>query len=159
MTDRKADRPVESVWDYPRPPLLVRDDRAARVENAGDVLADAPWCHAVKETSHPPCIYIAPQFIRTDLFDSVPHRTVCEFKGEATYWRHRATGVVVAWTYPDPVAAFRPIAGHFCFYASRVDRCTLGGIVAVAQDGDFYGGWITPDVTGPFKGGPGTFGW
>ena len=44
-------------------------------------------------------------------------------------------------------------------YAGRVDRCTVDGIEVTPQPGGFYGGWITPDIAGPYKGQPGTLGW
>ena len=157
MSDRTQDA-IESVWDYPRPPLVVRDDRAILVEHQGNILAKAPYSFAVKETSHPPCFYVDPRFVRLDLLTKKAHGSFCEFKGRAVYWSF-GSGQAIAWSYPDPEYGFASIGDHFCFYASRVDACWVGGQRAEPQEGDFYGGWITPDVSGPFKGGPGTRGW
>jgi len=64
-----------------------------------------------------------------------------------------------AWSYPDPVPTYAALRDHLCFYPSRMDACWLGDERVAAQAGDFYGGWITAELVGPFKGGPGTLGW
>ncbi|MFD8566757.1 DUF427 domain-containing protein [Streptomyces sp. NPDC059639] len=160
---RRTPRESESVWDYPRPAVMRGDDRRVRVECAGQMVADTCRAIRVLETSHPPVFYIPPTDVRTDLlFPASGRRTWCEWKGSAEYWdvvvgddvRARA-----AWSYPRPEADYAPLAGFIAFYPSLVDRCTVAGEVATAQDGDFYGGWITSEVQGPFKGGPGTRMW
>ena len=64
-----------------------------------------------------------------------------------------------AWHYPEPTAGFEALVAHVAFYPARMDRCTVDGEAVRAQEGDFYGGWITSAILGPFKGGPGTRGW
>lgn len=153
----------ERVWDYPRPPAVDACHRRVRVVLGGIVLADSTAARRVLETSHPPTIYIPPGDVRLDLLSPGPARpTVCEFKGLAHYLdaeiagrRHRA----VAWTYPEPVDAYAVLRDHISFYPGRVDEAWLGEERIVAQPGDFYGGWITSELIGPFKGGPGTLGW
>ncbi|MDX2221474.1 MAG: DUF427 domain-containing protein [Rhodospirillaceae bacterium] len=157
-----AARKAESVWSYPRPPALVSDDRLVRVEFAGQVIAETRRAHRVLETSHPPTFYIPRDDVRIDLMQRASGRSVCEWKGAAEYWSiivgdRRAERA--AWSYPDPTPAFAAIAGDMAFYASRVDACYVGGERVTAQEGDFYGGWITAEVTGPFKGATGTAGW
>jgi uncharacterized protein (DUF427 family) len=152
---------AESVWDYPRPPALVPCEQPVRVVFAGATIARSERALRVLETSHPPTIYVPPE----DASHMEPSRargTVCEWKGRAVYW-----DVVVgdrrseaaAWSYPDPVPAYAALRDHLCFYPSRVDECRLGDELVQAQAGDFYGGWITTDLRGPFKGAPGTLGW
>lgn len=152
----------ESAWDYPRPPRLERTAKALRVDFAGEVLAQTARGYRVLETSHPPVYYLPPEDCDRALLLPSSGSTRCEFKGQALYYDavvgdRRAERV--AWSYPEPVEAFAPVAGYFAFYAGRVDACFVDGIRVEPQEGDFYGGWITPDVVGPFKGGPGTWGW
>jgi hypothetical protein len=64
----------------------------------------------------------------------------------------------VGWSYESPTPRFRPIAGFLSFMPSRLD-CSVDGERVQAQSGGFYGGWITSDVVGPFKGEPGSWGW
>jgi uncharacterized protein (DUF427 family) len=150
---------VESVWDYPRPPRVEPSPAHVVVELDGEVLADTRRSLRVLETSHPPVYYIPASDVRTGrLRPSARRSTWCEFKGAARYYdagRHKA----VAWSYPSPSPGYEAIASHFAFYPGRVDRATVDGEQVRAQPGDFYGGWITAAVTGPFKGGPGTMGW
>jgi len=150
------------VWDYPRPPALVPCARRVRVELGGELIADSVRALRVLETSHPPTIYVPPEDIADGVLEPVAKRTVCEYKGRAAYFdvvagdrRARAA----AWSYPDPVAAYGALRGHVAFYPGRVDRCRLDDEEVRAQVGDVYGGWITADLTGPFKGAPGTRGW
>lgn len=155
-------RPPECVWDYPRPPAVQNDSRCVVVECGGHVVADTTRAVRVLETTHPPVFYIPSEDVRTDLLRAAPGRTSCEWKGEAEYWdlvmdddmRNRA-----AWSYPHPRAGYQVLTGHFAFYPSRVDRCTVDGDAVEAQEGDFYGGWITTEVRGPFKGASGTLSW
>jgi uncharacterized protein (DUF427 family) len=152
----------ESVWDYPRPPRL--EPVAARLETifAGRLIADTVAGYRVLETSHPPVYYIPPRDILMAYLVSAPGRSWCEFKGEARYWSIVVDGKRsdnAAWSYDRPTPGFAPIAGYLAFYASRVDACRVDGERVERQEGDFYGGWITSRVVGPFKGGPGTRGW
>ncbi|MFF7240851.1 DUF427 domain-containing protein [Streptomyces collinus] len=154
--------PTESVWDYPRPPALRRDPRRIVVECAGEVLADTTGAWKIMETSHPPVFYLPAADIRGDLLRSASHRTWCEWKGLADYWDVLVgpdIRALAAWSYPDPRPPYEELADHFAFYAGRVDRCTVDGYTVQPQEGDFYGGWITPEVRGPFKGGVRTHGW
>ena len=151
---------TENVWDYPRPPALVPCERRVRVEHAGAVLADSTSALRVLETSHPPVIYIPPQDIdMSRLFPSGGGSTFCEWKGSASYWDLMDGPSRAAWSYPAPVAAYAELTDHLAFYPGQVDACFLDDERVQAQDGDFYGGWITAEITGPFKGGPGTRGW
>jgi len=152
----------ESVWDYPRPPRLEPSSEHVVVRHGGGVICDTTGAYRVLETSHPPTYYLPPEDCRMELFEPVAGSTVCEFKGVA----HYADLVVgskrlsrVAWWYPEPTERFLPIRGYIALYPGRVDECAVDGERVVAQEGDFYGGWITSRVTGPFKGAPGTWGW
>jgi uncharacterized protein (DUF427 family) len=116
----------------------------------------------VLETSHPPVYYIPPGDIRPDCLVKAAGQSFCEYKGVATYWSLDVGGTRsenAAWSYPDPTAAFAPIRDYLAFYATRAGECRVGGDRVQPQEGDFYGGWITSRVVGPFKGAAGTRGW
>jgi uncharacterized protein (DUF427 family) len=152
----------ESVWDYPRPPRLERVTARLRVVFAGETIADTTAGWRVLETSHPPTYYLPLQDVRAEFLKAAGGSSFCEFKGVASYWTLVAGGrrsERAAWSYAKPSAAFAPIAGHLAFYASRVDECYVGDERVQAQAGDFYGGWVTSNIVGPFKGGAGTMGW
>lgn len=165
----------ESVWLYPRPPALVPDKRLVtiRVGDAnGAVLAETRRAIRVCETASPPTWYIPPEDVRVGDagLEVVPGATsFCEWKGKARYWAlsERLCGPgaerrPVAWEYPAPLKGSEQVARHFAFYADRV-CCFVGEgdnkQQARSQAGGFYGGWITDDIVGPFKGEPGTGGW
>ncbi len=151
----------ESVWDYPRPPRVEAVGRRVTVAFNNVVIADTAAAVRVLETSHPPVFYVPPADVKMDLLARNHHRTFCEYKGRAAYYDLTVDGHTVtdaAWFYPEPVAVFAELRDFLAFYPSKVE-CRVGGEAVRAQEGDFYGGWITPDVVGPFKGGPGTMGW
>jgi uncharacterized protein (DUF427 family) len=152
----------ESVWDYPRPPRLEDATRRVRVVFNGETIVDTHLAKRVLETSHPPVYYVPLEAVRPGVLEPTPRSSVCEWKGRAGYYTvrvgHRAAADA-AWFYPDPTPAFAAIREYVAFYPSRMDACYLDDERVSAQDGDFYGGWITADIVGPFKGGPGTWGW
>jgi uncharacterized protein (DUF427 family) len=152
----------ESVWDYPRPPRLEKSAARLRVIFNGQTIADTTSGYRVLETSHPPVYYISPNDIARQYLHAAPGSSWCEFKGHAKYWSLDADGRKVenaAWSYPTPSPAFAALAGYLAFYASRVDECWVDDERVQPQEGDFYGGWITSRIVGPFKGGAGTRGW
>ena len=150
---------MESVWEYPRPPRVEPSAARVVVELDVEVLADTRRSLRVLETSHPPVYYIPAADVRTERLRASARRvTWCEYKGAARYY-DAGGRTAAAWSYPSPSPGYEAIAGHFAFYLGRVDRATVDGEQAEAQPGDFYGGWITSAVSGPFKGGPGTTGW
>lgn len=155
-----APPPEESVWDYPRPPRLDRDRRLVVVSRRGLTIARTTHAIRVLETSHPPVFYIDPAEVNVDLLTPSSHTTFCEFKGRASYWDLGTSPPVrrVAWSYPDPAPGFGQIEGWFAFYPSKVE-CRVDGELVESQSGGFYGGWITSEIRGPFKGGPGTLHW
>lgn len=165
MTDpvaSQSSRTTESVWDYPRPPRVESSGRRVRVVVEGTIVADSTRALRVLETSHPPGWYIPRDDVRMDLLRPTSRQTACEFKGQASYFHLGAGGRErreAAWTYEHPLPGFEAIAGHIAFYPGRVDEAWVDGERVMPQAGDFYGGWITSDVSGPFKGGPGTRGW
>jgi uncharacterized protein (DUF427 family) len=153
---------MERVWDYPRPPALVACERRVRVELGGVVVADSAQALRVLETSHPPTIYVPPADVRTACLRRAGGGSLCEWKGRAVYWDVHAgdrTAPAAAWSYPHPTRAFADLRDHLAFYPSKMDACFLDDERVQAQPGDFYGGWITSDLVGPFKGAPGTMGW
>ena len=153
---------MESVWDYPRPPRVETSTRRARVVHGGVTVADTTRALRVLETSHPPAYYIPPDDVRMEYLRPNRRRTFCEFKGQANYYDLVVGDRVVrgaAWSYADPAPGYEAIRDHVAFYAGRVDACYLDDELVAAQAGEFYGGWVTADIDGPFKGGPGTAGW
>ncbi|MBB5377673.1 uncharacterized protein (DUF427 family) [Deinococcus metalli] len=152
----------ESVWAYPRPPRLERTARRIEIVLGGVTVADTTAAFRVLETSHPPTYYLPKDAFLPGVLSPAPGRSVCEWKGPATYWTLSAGGRVAeaaGWSYERPTPAFRDLAGHVAVYAGRMDECRVDGEVVTPQPGGFYGGWITSDVVGPFKGEPGTLGW
>ena len=153
---------VESVWDYPRPPRLEHSTARVIVRHGGVTIVDSRRCLRVLETSHPPVYYVPRPDIAPGVLEAAAGRSLCEFKGMAGYWDLVVGDRRVAdagWSYERPVRAYADLAGAVAFYPGRVDECRVDGELVQAQEGDFYGGWITPDITGPFKGAPGTMGW
>lgn len=150
------------MWDYPRPPRVEFDDRSVTVEFAGVVIADTNRAQRVLETSHPPTYYVPMDDVVPGVLAESGGASFCEFKGLAHYWDVVVGDVVAesaAWGYRTPSPGYEALIDHVAFYPGSMDHCTVNGEVVKAQEGDFYGGWITSDVLGPFKGGPGTVGW
>jgi uncharacterized protein (DUF427 family) len=152
----------ESVWDYPRPPRLEPSARHIQVYFNGELIADTRNAFRVLETSHPPVYYIPPGDVKQEYLTPTDRTTFCEWKGRARY----STVTVgdrsapnAAWYYPSPLTGYLDLAGYLAFYPSKMDACLVDGERAQAQEGDFYGGWITRNIVGPFKGGPRTVGW
>lgn len=155
---------TESVWDYPRPPRVEPTGEHVVVEHHGRRVVDTRRALRVLETSHPPTYYLPVADIASGVLEPARsgRHTVCEFKGTAQYWDLVVGGVRVAevgWSYPRPRPGYEALVGHVALYPGRVDRVSVDDEVVQPQPGDFYGGWITSRVRGPFKGGPGTSGW
>ncbi|KFF61031.1 hypothetical protein JF66_00780 [Cryobacterium sp. MLB-32] len=148
----------ESVWDYPRPPRLEHTRERITVEIDGQLIVDTADVVRVLETSHPPVYYLPRAAFAPGVLRPTRGQTFCEFKGAASYLSvgsARSAG----WFYPQPTPGFEDLADRVAVYPSAMDRCTVNGEVVTAQEGDFYGGWITAKIVGPFKGAPGTWGW
>lgn len=152
----------ESVWDYPRPPRIEPFSRQVEVVFAGETIAVTVAALRVLETSHPPVYYLPPDSVFPGAVVPNGRTGWCEFKGTASYldarWKGR-TSVDAAWTYLDPSPGYEALAGYVAFYPARVDVCLVELQPVEPQPGRFYGGWVTPDVVGPFKGAPGSEGW
>ena len=163
MTERIEPGPgQESAWDYPRPPRVEPSARHLVVKFGGVAVADTRRSVRVLETTHPPVYYIPPMFVRLELMTLSPLRTECEYKGTASHYDLALDGRVsknAAWVYTDPLPGYEAIRGHIAFYPGRVDEAYVDGERATPQPGSFYGGWITGDVVGPFKGEPGSWSW
>jgi uncharacterized protein (DUF427 family) len=154
----------ESVWDYPRPPRLEVSLRHLMIVHGGISVAETSRSLRVLETSHPPVYYIPQQDIAMEFLRQSSRRgTFCEYKGVATYWDLQVPGAKlvedVAWSYERPSSSCAALKDFLAFYAAHLDECSVDGERVQPQPGDFYGGWITSHVKGPFKGAPGTKGW
>lgn len=156
-------QPTESVWDYPRPPRVEPWPGEVIVECGGGRIATSRRAVRVLETSHPPVFYLPPADVTPGVLRaSAAGSTWCEFKGRASYWDVVVADDVrraAAWSYPQPRPRYEALRDLVAFYPGRVDACYVDGERVRAQDGDFYGGWVTGNLVGPFKGGPGTAGW
>jgi uncharacterized protein (DUF427 family) len=159
---------TESVWDYPRPPRLEQSPAEIVVEVGGVEIVRTRRSLRVLETSHPPVHYVPIGDVVPGVLREASGSSYCEWKGVAAYFDVVVDGVApdsgvqrprAAWHYPSPTPGYETIRGHVAIYPSAMDRCLLDGEQVVAQEGDFYGGWITSRVVGPFKGAPGTRGW
>lgn len=148
----------ESVWDYPRPPAIVSCAREVVISNGTQVLGRSMRAVRILETASPPTVYVPPGDVNFALLAEAPGTSFCEWKGRANYYRLNSGGEAVAWQYRAPRSAFAALKDYLCFYPGRV-QCTLGGEPVRAQAGEFYGGWVTADILGPFKGDPGTGNW
>ena len=150
------------MWAYPRPPRLEPEPRRLRVTFAGLVIADTRRGLRVLETSHPPNYYLPVDDVAPGALERCDHTSCCEFKGQAHYYTVAAGGRAApdaAWGYDHPNPGYEPLAGLVAFYPRRMDACWVDDERVAAQPGGFYGGWITGDVVGPFKGASGTSGW
>lgn len=152
----------ESVWDYPRPPKLERTNRHLKIIFGGETIAETNRAFRVLETSHPPVYYLPPEDVRMEFMTRGSNSSFCEWKGRAGYYSIEVGGKRVenaAWFYANPTEAFAEIKDFIAFYPSKMDACFVDDELVQTQAGDFYGGWITLSIVGPFKGGAGTWGW
>lgn len=152
----------ESVWDYPRPPALEHSEKHLEVFFNDILIADSSSVKKVMETSGPPVYYIPEADIEMKYLKHSAHKTLCEWKGVASYYDievHDKRAPNAAWHYPEPIPGYEDLKGHIAFYAQLMDACFVDGELVMPQHGTFYGGWITSEIVGPFKGEPGTEGW
>lgn len=152
----------ESVWDYPRPPRLERAKKHLKIIFNGEIIAETNRAFRVLETSHPPVYYFPPEDVRTEFLAENSNSSFCEWKGRAGYFDLRTGEKIIknaGWFYADPTENFAEIKNFLAFYPSKMDACYVDDELVQSQEGDFYGGWITSEIVGPFKGGAGTFGW
>jgi len=151
----------ESVWDYPRPPVLDPDSRLIVVKAGDTIIAKTGSAIRVLETASPPTFYIPPEDVAKEYLEKAPGSSFCEWKGKATYWNVIVNGREIpkaAWSYNNPNSRFEPIDGFYSFYPGLVD-CFVDSEKVKPQPGGFYGGWVTSEIVGPMKGEPGTGGW
>lgn len=157
-----AQKESESVWDYPRPPRVERVADLIKVVHLGKELVLTNAAVRVLETSHPPSYYLPIADFAEGVLVAAEGHTFCEFKGAASYFDIVVGSTVIqraAWTYENPSKGFESLKGKVALYANKVNLCQVGDDVVQPQEGDFYGGWITSNIVGPFKGAPGTWGW
>ena len=152
----------ESVWDYPRPPKLERFNGHIRIVFNEKVILDTKSAFRILETSHPPTYYLPIDHFQPGVLQGTSGISFCEFKGSARYYHivlQEKTARKAAWQYPNAGGGYESIKDHVAVYAHLMDACYVNDEVVQAQEGDFYGGWITSNIVGPFKGGIGTWGW
>ena len=152
----------ESVWDYPRPPVIEPVADTLKVIFNGETVAETTAGLRVIETAGAPVYYFPPAHVHAALLQPAARTSFCEWKGTAQYWSLKAGGVRAenaAWPYAEPSAGFEAIAGYFAFYPAKVEACYVGLEKVRPQPGGFYGGWVTNKICGPIKGVPGSDGW
>lgn len=151
----------ESVWDYPRPPALVPEKRYITITWQGQSVVESSNSIRVLETASPPTFYFPPEAVNTALLQAATGSSYCEWKGEASYWTLAIPGHTlerVGWSYCSPTPAFAAIAGWIAFYPHHLD-CKVDHQQVAPQGGSFYGGWVTAEIVGPWKGESGSGGW
>lgn len=152
----------ESAWDYPRPPKIENCSKLIKIVFNNTVIAETSRAKRVLETSHPPVYYLPPEDVKMEYLTPAENHSFCEWKGEASYY-HLTIGDKTAryacWYYPNPVPAFSSLKNHMAFYAQKMEACYVNDELVIPQPGKFYGGWITQDVVGPFKGEQGSERW
>ena len=156
-----TDLPQEDVQSYPRPPTLEPVPQTIEIVLGGETIVSTDAAYRVLETHHAPTYYI-PRDAVTATLTPAGGGSFCEWKVRAAYFDITAGGKTArraAWTYDAPTRGFLPIAGYLAFYVTLMERCSVGGVTATPQPGDFYGGWVTPNLTGIVKGAPGTRHW
>lgn len=155
----------ESVWDYPRPPALETVDSRLRWCYKNQVVAETQKGYRVLETSHPPVYYFPVEDVQHRFFRRQSETSFCEWKGTAEYWdlidpdTQQVLYARIAWSYPHPTPRFAPLKNAFAFYLRSDCKGYVGDEQATPQPGAFYGGWITANIVGPFKGSAGSWGW
>ncbi len=153
--------PRENVQAYPRPPALEPVAQRITVYLGGVRIADTVGALRVLETHHAPTYYLPRQDVHAGL-RAAPGSSFCEWKGAARYFdviAGEVTAARAAWRYDAPTARFASLTGHLAFYAGSMDEAWVGDTRVVPQPGDFYGGWVTPNLDGRIKGAPGTRHW
>ena len=152
----------ESVWDYPRPPRVEDTNKHIQIIFNKQVIADTYRAKRLLETSHPPNYYIPLEDIKSEYLTQSHHASYCEWKGKARYYNVQVEdrqALNAAWGYPDISPRYAALKGSVGFYPGPMDACYVDEEQVEPQAGDFYAGWITKDVVGPFKGEPGSWGW
>ena len=152
----------ESVWDYPRPPRLEAVSKKVTIIYNGVTICETYQAQRVLETSHPPSYYLPPGDIQMQYLQISPQSSFCEWKGRATYYTLTVGDrqlINIAWSYLEPTVNFAAIKDYLAFYVHPMDACYVGEDLVTPQPGNFYGGWVTPDIVGPFKGVPNSWGW
>ena len=158
----KAKKATESVWDYPRPPRVEASAERIVLRFAGRVILDTTSSYRVLETSHPPTYYLPKRDLIEGVLEPVRGTSYCEWKGAARYFDIVLDGgraERAAWEYAEPRKGYEMLAGHISIYAAHMEAVYVDDERIEAQEGDYYGGWISSNVRGPFKGGPNSVGW
>jgi len=153
--------PRENVQSYPRPPALEPVPQGIRALLGGVLVAETSRALRALETHHAPTYYLPREDIHATLRPT-QGTSFCEWKGVARYFDVISVGKTAlraAWAYDRPSARFAALAGYVAFYAGLMDEVWVGDLRVIPQPGDFYGGWVTPNLDGQIKGAPGTRHW
>ena len=152
----------ENVWDYPRPAICQSHKGTIEVIVNNKTIAKTNNAFRIIETSHPPTYYFPPSDVNINLLKKNKNNSFCEWKGTANYldlYMGKIKIFDIGWFYKSPKKNFQPIKEYISFYASKAEKCIVNGELVKKQEGEFYGGWITKNLKGPFKGAIGTLFW
>jgi uncharacterized protein (DUF427 family) len=153
---------IESVWDYPRPPKLDAVNHTVEIYFNNTLIVNSVSTIRLLETSHPPVYYIPKKDIKMEYLKITSRISFCEYKGLATYYTITINDSIAensVWTYENLPEDYLPLKDHYAFYPALMESCLVDGELIKPQEGDYYGGWITSNIQGPFKGSPGTSHW
>jgi len=151
----KSGHNIESVWDYPLPPAIENCTKHIKVICTGTIIADTTRSKRVLEKGNPPVYYIPPEHVKKQFLSPAVNKTMCEWKGEACYFHLNIGNKQVryaCWYYPEPVDKFKELKNYIAFYPQKMDECFVDKELVTPQPGKYYGGWITKNIIGPFKG-------
>jgi len=124
----------EPIIGHPRSPYhrvdVRRSTRHLRIERDGTLLAESRRPRLVFETSLPVRYYLPPEDVDLSLLAPTDTRTICAYKGVASYWTVRVDGEELpdlVWSYLAPFPDAHELAGLYCFYDEKVD-VTIDGV-------------------------------
>lgn len=139
----------EEIIGHPRDPFHRVDIRASSVDVEvaldGVTLARTDGAQLLYETMLPVRYYIPPADVRLDLLEESPKRSVCPYKGQASYWSYpgSAQGRNLAWSYDRRYLDAAQIHGLISFFNERVDL-TVDGVLQPRP----VSPWSRPSVPG-----------
>ncbi len=152
----------ETVWHYPRTPRVEPTTKRIQVIHADRIIVDTRDAYRVIERGHPPAYYVPPEAILFPCLQQTLQEFSCPFKGRAWLCNLEGPSFMVrhaAWSFIEVLPAYQAIQFYVAFHAHLLDQCLVEGERVTPQPGGYYGGWITADIVGPFKGGVGTLDW
>lgn len=97
---------------------VCESTRHVRILAVGELVAETERPKLLFETGPPNRFYIPPEDVRRELLEPSDSRSVCPYKGTASYWSLRVDGALhedAAWSYEDPLEDASKAPKHICF--------------------------------------------